>query len=51
MMGIVTKVLKCLPGTMGIFASIYCNNMDDTCVFPLALIFLLEEKCLQFILL
>lgn len=36
---------------MGFFAGIYCNNMDATCVFPLAPTFLLEEKCLQFILL
>lgn len=36
---------------MDIFAGICCNNMDTTCVFPLVPIFLLEEKCLQFILL
>lgn len=51
MMEIVTKVTiqKSLPGTMRIFAGIYFNNMDATCVFPFASVFLLEEKCFQFI--
>lgn len=37
-----------LLGTTGISAHMYCNNIDGACAFPLAPIFLLAVKCLQF---